>query len=81
VWLEVNNNNFEGLNDTEISLAVAGVNSANVANIRWDDCSIPVSLGANFGESNAPDYATHILKARPTITPSVGLNFESQIEP
>jgi len=81
VWLEVNNNNFEGLNDTSISLAVAGENSANVSNIRWDDCNIPVALSANFGEINAPDYATHILKARPTVTPGGGLNFENQTQP
>ncbi len=79
VWLEVNNNNYEGLNDTPITLAVAGLNSANQANIRWDDCGIAVNLAAAaFNLPNAPDYATAVLKARPTVTPGAGLNFIGQ---
>lgn len=81
VWLEVNNNNYEGLSNTPITLAVAGINSANQANIRWDNCATSVSLAADFGQPNAPDYATHILNARPTVTPGAGLNFENQVQP
>lgn len=77
VWLEVNNNNFEGLSDTPITLAVAGLNSANQSNIRWDDCSILVSLTADLGDPNAPDFANHILQSRPTVLPADGLTFEN----
>jgi hypothetical protein len=81
VWLEVNNNNFEGLNDTPITLAVAGVNSANESNVRWDDCSIPVDLAADFTDPGAPDNATHVLNSRPNVLPGGGLNFENQVQP
>lgn len=81
VWLEVNNNNFEGLQDTPITLAVSGVNSALQSCIRWDDCAVPVDLAADFGEPNAPDFATHVLQARPTVLPDGGLNFENQVQP
>ena len=81
VWLEVNNNNFEGLLDTPITLAVSGVNAALEPCIRWDDCAIPVDLAADFSEPNAPDFATHTLQARPTVLPDGGLNFENQVQP
>jgi hypothetical protein len=81
VWLEVNNNNYEGLNDTPITLAVAGINSANQPNVRWDACAIPVDLAAAIGDPNAPDYAVHTLQARPTVLPAGGLNFEPQVQP
>jgi hypothetical protein len=81
VWLEVNNHNFEGLTDTPITLAVAGVNSANLPNVRWDACEIPVDLAAAFSDPNAPDHAIHTLQARPTVLPAGGLNFENQVEP
>lgn len=81
VWLEVNNNNFEGLQDTPITLAVSGVNEANETCIRWDDCAVLVDLAADFGEPNAPDFATHVLQARPTVLPDGGLNFENQVQP
>lgn len=81
VWLEINNNNYEGLNDTPITLAVAGINSANQPNVRWDACEIPVDLAAAIGDPNAPDYALHTLKARPTVLPAAGLNFEPQVQP
>jgi len=81
VWLEVNHNNFEGLADVPITLAVAGLNAANQGNIRWNDCAILVDLSADLAASNAPDYAVHTLKARPTVTPGPGLNFEPQTQP
>jgi hypothetical protein len=81
VWLEVNNNNFEGLADTPITLAVAGVNSANQGNVRWDDCALLVDLNADLSDPSAPDYAGHTLQARPTVLPAGGLNFENQVEP
>ncbi|MBE0660904.1 MAG: hypothetical protein IH597_00405 [Bacteroidales bacterium] len=81
VWLEINNNNYEGLNDTPITLAVAGINSANQPNVRWDACEIPVDLMADLDDDNAPDHALHTLKARPTVLPGGGLNFEPQVQP
>lgn len=81
VWLEVNNNNFEGLTDTPITLAVAGQNSANQSCVRWNNCGTQVILAAAFNEPEAPDFATHTLRARPTVTPGGGLNFINQVEP
>lgn len=81
VWLEVNNNNYEGLTDTPITLAVAGINSASQPNVRWDACEIPVDLAADLSDPDAPDFAVHTLKARPTVLPAGGLNFEPQVQP
>ncbi len=81
VWLEVSNHNFEGLTDTPITLAVAGLNSANQPNIRWNDCAISVALNSPLSDPNAPDFAVHTLQKRPTVLPGAGLNFENQVQP
>lgn len=81
VWVEVSHNDFEGLADTPITLAVAGLNAANQPNVRWNDCSIDVNLLASLGETNAPDFATHTLNPRPTIESVDPLNFEPNRTP
>jgi hypothetical protein len=79
VWLEIHNYNFEGLADIPITLAVAGENTAGQPNVRWEDCLIAVNINELY-ENNGPDYATHTLQSRPTITPESG-EFVPQIEP
>lgn len=81
VWLVISHNNYEGLDDDPITFAVAGVNSANQPNVRWNDCDIEVDLTADLTANNAPDYAEHTLQARPTVTPEPPLQFEPQTTP
>jgi hypothetical protein len=85
VWLEILNNDFQGLANTPVTLAVAGTidggSLPDIPNVRWNDCSIEVDLAAAFSDATAPDYAVHALQPRPTVTPGSDLNFVPQVEP
>ena len=81
VWVIVSHNDYEGLEETPITLAVAGENAADQPNVRWDDCNIDVDILAALDADEAPDYATHILTPRPTVTPVDPLEFEDQRTP
>jgi hypothetical protein len=81
VWLVISHDIYEGLTDDTITFAVAGINSANQPNVRWNDCNIEVDLTADLAAVDAPDYAVHTLEARPTVTPEPPLIFEPQTTP
>ncbi len=81
VWVVVSHNDFEGLGDTPITLAVAGVNSADQPNVSHLDCTEEIDINADLLAANGPDHATHRLQPRPTVTPVDPLEFEEQVQP
>jgi len=59
VLATVNNKNFEGLNNTDFTLAVNATNAEGAADVVNTDCAT---------QTNYEDYATQTINARPTVT-------------
>lgn len=60
VRVTVNNNDYEGLANQQITLAVDAVDSADLPDVLHTDCSVNTAFA---------DIATQQLNARPTVTP------------
>lgn len=65
VRVTIANNNFEGIGDEAVTLAVAGTNKDGDIDINNADCTEPATLAA----AAADDTAVQTLTKRPTITP------------
>ena len=63
--MTIANNNFEGIGDEAVTLAVAGTNKDGDIDINNADCTEPATLAA----AAADDTAVQTLTKRPTITP------------